>query len=287
MLKKEYNSIMRELVLILIMLFFLTPTAHAAKSKNPDGYIPNVFIYEIPDDDEETKPMIEEIGSTELNTNTAVKSPVLKTEIQYFDNLDVVNLDKTANPKAINISKPQKISANSLKDYNKKLEANKAARVSNKVVQASYRGDEESWISGNYKGIEEKVGAFSFGTNYSSEVSSLSSLEYSSGLFTKYQKKNFALKTQVYKEQVATYGLTTNNISIAPEYRFNKALAIKNVLKADLTRERKTAQLILLLTPFAYKGNERFNLELGAGQTYDDTNSLMRTKFEFSTKLEL
>ena len=64
-------------------------------------------------------------------------------------------------------------------------------------------------------------------------------------------------------------------------------MAIKNVLKADLTRERKTAQLILLLTPFAYKGNERFNLEVGAGQTYDDTNSLMRTKFEFSTKLEL
>lgn len=279
---------MREIVLILLTLILIAPSVSAEKRKNPDGYIPNVFIYEIPDeDDENINENAAEIGSTSLNTNTTVKPTVLKTEIQYFDNLDAVSLDKTSNSKKINISKPQKISANSLKDYNKKLEANKAQRVSNKVVKAAYRGDEESWIAGNYKGIEEKVGNLSFGTSYSSEINCLSSLEYSSGLFSKYQKKNFSLKTQIYQDQVATYGLTTKNVSIAPEYRFNKALAIKNVLKADLTRERKTAQLILMLTPFAYQGNDRFNVELGAGQTFDDKNSLMRTKFEFSTKLEL
>ncbi len=277
---------MREIVLILLTLLLFTPSAHA-RSKNPDGYIPNVFIYEIPDEEDEAKPVENEIGNTDLKTNTTVKPTVLKTEIQYFDNLDVVSLDKTVNSKKINISQPQKLAATSLKDYNKKLEANKAARVSNKVVQAAYRGEEESWIAANNKGVEEKYGNFTFGTDYSSEVSCLSSLEYSSGLFTKYQKKNFSLKTKVFKDQVATYGLTTNNVSIAPELRLNKALAIKNVLKADLTRQRKTAQLILLLTPFAYQGNDRFNVELGAGQTYDDTNSLMRTKFEFSTKLEL
>ena len=100
-------------------------------------------------------------------------------------------------------------------------------------------------------------------------------------------KKNFSLNTKIHKEQVATYGLTTNNISIAPELRLNKTLAVRNVFKADLTRERRTAELILLLTPFAYWGNDRFNLELGAGQTYDATNTLLRTKFQFSTRLEL
>lgn len=276
---------MREILSALLLIIMLAPSAFATKSKNPDGYIPNVFIYEIPEEDEDY--VTEEIGNTDLNTNTAVKPTVLKTEIQYFDNLDVVSLDKTVDSKKINISKPQKISATSLKDYNKRLEANKAARVSSKVVYASYRGDEESWIATNSKNIEEKYGDFSIGTSYTSEVSSLSSLEYSSGLFTKYQKKNFSLNTRFQKEQVATYGLTTNNISIAPEFRLNKALAVKNVLKADLTRNRKTAELILLLTPFAYLGNDRFNLELGAGQTYDATNTLMRTKFQFSTRLEL
>lgn len=267
-------------------MLVISPTAFATKSKNPDGYIPNVFIYEIPDEEEETSGT-DELGSTELNTNTAVKPTVLKSEIQYFDNLDVVSLDKTGNSKSINISKPQKISASSLKDYNKKLEADRAARVSNKVVQASYRGDEESWISGNYKGVEESLGNFSFGTNYSSELSSLSNLEYSSGLFTKYQRKNFSLNTTYHKDQVATYGLTTNYITLEPELRLNRALAIRHVLEADITRNRKTAKLIFLLTPFAYKGNDRFNLQFGAGQTYDDTNALMKTKFEFSTKLEL
>ena len=227
---------MRVWVLILFMLV-LTPSAFAKESKNPDGYIPKVFIYEIPDEDEEGNSAVNEIGSTELNTNTEVKPAVLKTEIQYFDNLDVVSLNKTENSKTINISKPQKISATSLKDYNKKLEANKAARVSNKVVQAAYRGNEENWISGNYKGVEEKYGNFSFGTNYSSEVSSLSSLEYSSGLFTKYQRKNFSLNTRYHKDQVATYGLTTNYISFEPEWRLNSSLAIRHVLEADITQK--------------------------------------------------
>ena len=277
---------MRAIVISLFLLIAFSPCAYA-KNKNPDGYIPNVFIYEIPEEDENESSSVLEIGNIELNTNTAVKTPVLQTEIQYFDNLDVVSLDKTVNPKSINISKPQKISANTLKDYNKRLEANKAARISNRVVKAKYRGEEESWISTDIKGIEEKYGDFSFGTSYISEVSSLSSLEYTSGLFTKYQKKNFTLNTKFLKEQVATYGLTTNNLAFAPEYRLNKALAIKHVLKADLTRNRKTAELYLLLTPFAYKGNERFNIELGGGPTFDETNSLMRTKFQFSTKLEL
>lgn len=277
---------MRAIILVVLVLFLSTPTVWA-KNKNPDGYIPNVFIYEIPDEEESATPVVEEIGNIELNTKTVVKSPVLQSEIQYFDNLDVVSLDKTVNAKSINITKPQKISANTLKDYNKRLEANKAARVSSRVVKAKYRGDEENWISTDVKGVEEKYGDFTIGTKYISEVSSLSNLEYTSGLFSKYQKKNFTLNTLFTKEQVATYGLTTNNLSFAPEYRLNKALAIKHVLKADFTRNRKTAELYLLLTPFAYKGNDRFNFEFGGGQTFDETNSLMRTKFQFSTKLEL
>ena len=279
---------MRKIFVLLLMIFMFTPSAFAIKSKNSDGYIPNVFIYEIPDEDDD----VSEIGTTSLNTNADVKSEneesvLLKTEIQYFDHLDVVSLDKTVNSKQINLSKPQKISASSLKDYNKKMEANLASRVSRRVAKAQYLGDEESWISENNKKVEEKIGNFTVGTNFSSGVSSLSNLEYSSGLFTKYQKNNFSLKTSVYKDQVATYDLSTNNISIAPEFRINKALAVNSVIKADLTRSRKTAQLGVLLTPFAYKGNDRFNLEFSAGQTFDDSNALMKTKFEFSTKLEL
>ena len=137
---------MRAIILVCLILFMSAPSVWA-KNKNPDGYIPNVFIYEIPDEEETVSPVVEEIGNVELNTNMAVKTPVLQSEIQYFDNLDVVSLDKTVSAKSINISKPQKISANTLKDYNKRLEANKAARVSNKVVKAKYRGDEENWIS--------------------------------------------------------------------------------------------------------------------------------------------
>lgn len=271
---------MRVLVLFLaIMLGINLPSC--AKDKAEKDYVPNVFIYQIPDDIDNNS---DEIGKVELNTNTVVKTPVLKSEIHYFDNIDVVSLDKSSDGKKINLSKPQKISAT----------ANQAKSVPNRSlkkpyapVKSTYAGREENWISDYNKNYEERMGNFSIGSNYSSGLSSLSSLEYSSGLFTKYQRNNFALKTEYIKEQTAVSGYTADSFSFAPEYRFNRALAVKNVFTTNITTNRKSADLVLMLTPFAYHNNDRLNLELSAGQTYDADNTVLKSKFKFNTNFKL
>ena len=270
---------MRELVIVVISIFLVLPAY--PKDKPSKDYVPNVFIYTIPDDEDDAEG---EIGKNELNTNTVVKAPVLKTEIQYFDNLDVVTFDASQNPKKINISKPQKISAVS---NQARTLSNRSLKMPYRPVKAAYKTSEESWISDYSKSYEEKIGAFSIGSNYSKSLSSLSTLEYSSGLFTKYHKNNFTLVTEFSKEQSPVSGYTGDTFSLAPEYRFNKSLALKNVLTTNLTTNRKTAELILLLTPFAFKNNDRFNVELSAGQTYDEDNSVLKSKFKFNTSFKL
>ncbi|MBO7673332.1 hypothetical protein J6S88_08005 [bacterium] len=271
---------MRVWILVLLTLFSVQIPLFG-KDKAPKDYVPNVFIYQIPED---TADDSDEIGKNELNTNTVVKQPILTGEVQYFDHLDVVSLDKSQDAKKINLSKPQKIavSANQAKSL-----PNKSLKKPYSPVKSKYRGSEESWISDYNKDFEEKIGPFSIGSNYSSGLSSLSTLEYSSGLFTKYQKNNFTLKTQYTKEQTAFSDYTADSFTLSPEYRLNKAIALKNILTTNLTTNRKTAELVLMLTPFAYKNNDRFNLELSAGQTYNENYSVMKSKFRFNTNFKL
>ena len=271
---------MRVLFLIIIFLFLFQIPVYP-KDKVPKDYIPNIFIYQIPDEPEEDDG---EIGNTELNTNTVVKQPTITGEIQYFEHLDVVSLDKSIDAKKINLSKPQKISV-SLNQA--KSMPNRSLKKPYLPVKSKYRGVEENWISDYKKGYEENIGPFSIGSSYSTSLSSLSSLEYSSGLFTKYKKNNFSFKTEYIKEQTASSGYTADSFSISPEYRLNSAVALKNIFTTNLTTNRKTAELVLMLTPFAYKNNDRLNLELSAGQTYNDDYSILKSKFKFNTSFKL
>lgn len=271
---------MRVWILVLLTLFSVQIPLFG-KDKAPKDYVPNVFIYQIPEEEPDEN---DEIGKNELNTNTIVKQPTLTGEVQYFDHLDVVTLDKSQDAKKINLSKPQKISVSV--NQAKSL-PNRSLKKPYSPVKARYRGAEESWISDYNKNYEEHIGAFSIGSNYSSGLSSLSSLEYSSGLFTKYQKNNFTLKTQYTKEQIAFSDYTADTFSLSPEYRLNRAIALKNILTTNLTTNRKTAELVLMLTPFAYKNNDRLNLELSAGQTYNEDYSVLKSKFKFSTNFKL
>ena len=275
---------MRVLLLLIVSLCFFTLQPLQAKENLSEVYIPNIFIYEIPEEAETE----DEIGSVKLNTNVNTNSStVLKSEIKYFDNLDIVTLDNNPKSKSINLAKPQKIQSASLKDYNKKALNAKTVKHNSQIVRAKYQGIEEDIVTSKSAKYEERYGNFLFGSNYSSDVNSLSSLDYSSGLFSRYKKKNFAISTGFYRDQSAVSDWYSNSFSFAPELRLNRSLAVKNVMKADITNNRRSNELVLMLTPFAYKGDDRFNLELGAGQTYDDSNALLKSKFRFSTNLKL
>jgi hypothetical protein len=112
-------------------------------------------------------------------------------------------------------------------------------------------------------------------------------LEEETGLFTKYQKSKFSVSSTFKKSLNTTYAKDYNTISVAPEYKLNDYMSLKNVLSADITRNRRSSKLIFSINPFGSKDKDRLLLEFGAKQTIYLDNDTTKTEFSFSTTFKL
>ena len=133
----------------------------------------------------------------------------------------------------------------------------------------------------------EKAGDFTFGATYGNEIDNIAMLETETGLFTKYEKSRFALSSSFKKSLNTTYASDYNTISIAHELKLNNYMSLKNVLSADITRNRRSTKLVFLLNPFGKHDHDRLELELGAKQTVYMDNDFTKTEFSFSTIFKL
>jgi hypothetical protein len=55
------------------------------------------------------------------------------------------------------------------------------------------------------------------------------------------------------------------------------------VFSADTVKKRKKAEVVLSINPFGNKDFDRLRLELGASETYDEINNILKGQFRFST----
>ena len=78
-----------------------------------------------------------------------------------------------------------------------------------------------------------------------------------------------------------------DNFYFAPEQRLNQYFTLKEILSADITKERRKAEILLSINPLGDKDPNRLKFELGASQTYDYTNAVIKSQFKFSTKFNL
>ena len=60
-------------------------------------------------------------------------------------------------------------------------------------------------------------------------------------------------------------------------------LTLKNILSADTVKRRKKAEIVLSVNPFGKKDYDRLRFELGASETYDEINNIIKGQFRFST----
>ncbi len=146
---------------------------------------------------------------------------------------------------------------------------------------SKYNGSEYkiSPVSGS---SSNKIGGFSAGATYSQGID-YGELEQSSGIFTKYQYKNFALSTSYAKTVNTTNNNYNDNFYIIPELKLNQYLTIKNILSADTVKRRKKAEIVLSLNPFGNKDYDRLRIEFGASETYDEENNFLKNQFKFNT----
>lgn len=295
---------MKRIVLGLVILSF---TFMPAKSQNLDInslFVAQngVFTYHIPDEDEnptqelneQTQQKIQEkqdIISDDVTADTSgipkynpeenydiddMYGYVLHGYAEYYDDEEnSVALDLPENKYlSLHIKRPQAVEGR----YFGYLQSSPSLFDNG---YSKYTGSEYSIapISGS---SSRKVGNFSAGTTYSQGID-YGELEQSSGIFTKYQYKNFALSTSYAKTVNTTNNTYNDNFYIIPELKLNQYLTIKNVLSADTVKKRKKAEIVLSLNPFGNRDFDRLRFEVGASKTYDEVNNSFKNQLKFMT----
>lgn len=297
---------MRKVLLLLLSLMVMQIPAFSINkrmlpSQGGENDLPNIFIYKIPDSENEAAPektdedennyinenpvsssenTEEEIMldmSEENSDDTVLGATVLKGYAEYIEDAEAIYLKDDNNNFVVNLKVPQKIAASEGLNLTKHSSSKTINRYKN----------EEYKIAPNSIRAAETRGNLTFGALYGSEVDNIAMLESETGLFTKYEKSRFALSTTYKKNLNTTYNLFYDTISLAPEFKLNNYMSIKNEYKADITRNRKSGALIFSINPFGKKDTDRLRFEIGAKQTIYADNVTTKTELNFSTKLKL
>lgn len=280
----------------------------------------SVFVYHIPDEEdgqEETTPAQNQeeepvITSDDVTADTSIKSntseddededeivdeedensdgeyemgdmytDVLKGYAEYNEEEEnTITLDDSPDELLkLDITKPTKISK---KDYTS-LKTSSLKFYDNQY--SKYTGSEYSIApksSTNYRTYK----GFSAGTTYSQCID-YAEFEQSSGVFSRYEYKNWAINTAYAKTVNSTNNNYNDNFYFAPEWKVNQYFSLKEVFSADVAKHRKKAELVLSINPFGNKDTDRMRLEFGANQSYDNTNTVIRSQLKFSTSFKL
>ena len=273
-------------------------------SSGGENGLPNIFIYTIPDDNVPERPMensdsdennnyIEEKNKTsekgneedavmldmsgENDENVMLGATVLKGYAEYIEDSEAIYLKDDNDNFVINLKTPQKISASKGLD----LASYSRSKEISKHTNTEYNIAPKSVISSS------TTGNFTIGALYDNEVDNIAMLESETGLFTRYEKDKFAVSSSFKKSLNTTYAQDYNTISVTPELKLNSYISLKNKLTADITRNRRSSELIFSLNPFGKKDTDRMLLEAGAKQTYYADTGENKTQVNFSATFKL
>ena len=266
----------------------------------------NVFIYHIPDDEPVTKTQnksqeddaakVQDIISDDITADTSGIEPVeADADASDYDDVGDMYSYVLKGYAEYNEDEASTISLDIPKEEILQLYIKKPAKIGEKYFDGLKPSDSlfDNNFYSKYKGTEysiapvsvstsKSLGGFSAGTTYSQGID-YGELEQSSGIFTKYTYKRFALSTSYAKTVNTTNNNYNDNFYIIPEFKLSQYLTLKNVFSADTVKRRKKAEIVLSINPFGNKDFDRFRLELGASETYDEINNILKGQFRFST----
>ena len=132
---------------------------------------------------------------------------------------------------------------------------------------------------------EKHLGNFSMGTKYDSDIWRAGNY-YSTGLFSRYDGKHFALETGMFKGTTGGYGSYSNKIYFAPELKLGKYFSILNKTQSYVASNYNTNEIVLRYAPHIKNLAEEVEFEVGAGQYFSE-NTQVRSSLRFSTRFKL
>lgn len=309
------------LTLIILMLSILPCRANSPFEIKIDKISQSsVFVYHIPDEDkgqEEETPAQNQgeepvITSDDVTADTSINSEetnseetddeivdeedenidgqyemgdmytdVLKGYAEYNEEeANTITLDDSPDELLkLDITKPAKVAKNdytSLKSSSLKFYDNQYSKYTGSEYNIAPKS------STNYR----KYKGFSAGTTYDQCID-YAEFEQSSGVFSRYEYKNWAIRTAYSKTVNSTNNNYNDNFYFSPEWKVNQFFSLREVFSADVAKHRKKAEIVLSINPFGNKDTDRMRLEFGASQSYSNTNEILRSQLKFSTNFKL
>lgn len=308
------------LTLIILMLSILPCRANSPFEIKIDKISQSsVFVYHIPDEDEgqETTPAQNQgeepvITSDDVTADTSINSEetnseetddeivdeedenidgqyemgdmytdVLKGYAEYNEEeANTITLDDSPDELLkLDITKPAKVAKNdytSLKSSSLKFYDNQYSKYTGSEYNIAPKS------STNYR----KYKGFSAGTTYDQCID-YAEFEQSSGVFSRYEYKNWAIRTAYSKTVNSTNNNYNDNFYFSPEWKVNQFFSLREVFSADIAKHRRKAEVVLSINPFGNKDTDRMRLEFGASQSYSNTNEILRSQLKFSTNFKL
>lgn len=194
---------------------------------------------------------------------------------------EAIQLDSTETA-GINFTKPKSFGSKSMVSNAKKPTFHP---IQDEFDTASKFSTQEYNIKPVSTTYSKKYGKFSFGTTYDSSLSSARA-NYSTGIFSKYEGKHFALSTVYSKRTNSNYDAFNDSFSIAPELKLTKRLSLLDIMQTDAMQLNKSNEVVLRYTPHFKKYADEVQLELGAGQSFYQDNYI-NSSVRFSTKFKI
>lgn len=291
-----------------MLLLLMSPIAIAGD----EGLnLPKIFVYTLPDDtstEEDISPddmdapesdyineipehvvdsvgedVLEEINLSDIEEDDTpiVAATTLKGYAEYVEDTESIYLTDEDGQFVLNLKVPQKIGASSTLDLSRSINGSHNNKPASKYIK-----EEHTVADRNIESVMQ-AGDFKFGTAFGQEVDNISMLENSTSLFTKYEREKFSIGSKFEKTMNTTIGTFSDVLSFEPEYKLNNYISIKEVLKANFSKNRKSSELILSISPYGRHKGDRLRLEFGARYTVNQDNSFYGTQLNFSTKFKL
>ncbi len=234
--------------------------------------------------------LAEEETIEDINSYFQVDSEKEQEQIQEFHGYleyneqekDAIYLDEPTVYKGINLTKPKKIETKSLISNSRKPTFHLFEKELETASKFSTQEYEISPVSSSYS---KKFGRFSIGTMYNSSIYS-AQVNYSTGIFTKYEGKYFALSTAFSKNTNSNYNSYYDKFYVAPELKLTKRLSFLDVMQSDVNQINKKNELVLRYTPQFKKYADDVQFEVGAGQSFYE-DSYINSSLRFSTRFKL
>lgn len=292
-------------ILLLIVILSVLPSyadlnfTIAAKGEN------KVFTYHIPEETEdnviedEATTVQEDIVSDDITADTSATpnyddseseneylvddlySDVLKGYASYdeVEEEEGIVLSPDLDVLTLNITKPVKVGI-------KNFSGLKTGESLYDNIYTKFNGTEYEISPINSTHTSKKYSGFSAGTSYEQEIS-YGELEQTSGVFSRYEYKRFALTTSYSKTVNTTNNNYNDKFSFAPEIRLNQYMVLKNKFSADTVKKRKKAEIILSINPFGKKDLDRLKFDFSASETYDEVSNSFWNRFEINSTFKL